>query len=287
MKLTQSIILALFSLITFQSLAVEVHLWKGEPIKLTFEVGKQRIIKLPDHAEMAVSKSISDKVKIDPANGSIYFTATDSFDEHIAVIKLIGSQQQIRLFISAVEPSEGPVEDVKIEVFSNKSASPSVGSVTPSDIPAFMQKKTASLLEVLRYTFKIYWVQPRLRPKQLPVGMTPVKVNKNLDLSTFFQSCSLGVFSAEVIEGWRLNNGTYVTTVLVSNQTEQQRYFNLTHVNVQSLHISPYKLYVTPKGQVGDKTTMTIISDIPFSTAIRGLPFQINRHGQGEGCVNG
>lgn len=266
--------------------AVEVHVWEKEPIEITLEVGKQKIIEFDGHARFDFPSQRARKVNAELTNGSLYITALDVFDRTPARVTLIENNVQIRLVINAVSPTEQPVEHAKIELYRQDStfAKPEVNTTQQQNLPSFMRKKPLSNVELMRFANQIYWLPERLRP-DLPYGLTPLRTSSDLDLSGLMTHCSLGVFGFEVLDGFRTNDGRYLTTLKIENRTDQTRYINLTHWNTQALFVSARHLYVTAANTAGSYTTMTIITESRFENAINRNPTVFYEQGQNEGCL--
>ncbi len=265
--------------------ALEVHVFKRQPIDLTLEVGKQRIIELEDHAKMSIPRSLEGKVKIEPANGTVYVTALQVFDRTPARITLLTSKVQIRLTLQSIPATDVPTEDVKIVLFSKTG----ISSATPSQasgqsVPDFLRSAPINDVSLIRFSHQIYWLPERLRP-QLPRGVFPVKIPSNLDLSALMTHCSLGIFEFNTIAGFKTNDGRYLTTLKVTNKTNQRRYLNLIHWNTQALKVSPAHMYVGPRYSASEVTTISVLTETPFVQAINQKPFFFPQHGANEGCI--
>lgn len=271
-------------LMSFQVSALEVHVWKKEPIHISLEQGKQRIINLPYHAKMSVPRSLLNKVKIEPAGGSIYITATEEFASTPAKIKLLDTGIEIRLFINSIAATDEPVDHVKIEVWEAPN-SKSVRTQNSNQLPSFMNSN-AKLTNValLRFSSLVYWAPPRLRP-QLPSGLSAAKLNKNVPLDNLMGYCSLGRYDYRLLDAWKTVDGRYLTSLVVKNLTNKKVYFNLTHVVMYSEMISAQHLYLTKHGTAGDVTTLSIITKIPFESAIHQKPYVFTEFGVNEGCL--
>lgn len=273
-------------LMSFQVSALEVHVWKKEPIHISLEQGKQRIINLPYHAKMSVPRSLLNKVKIEPAGGSIYITATEEFASTPAKIKLLDTGIEIRLFINSIAATDEPVEHVKIEVW-EAPKSKSVRTQTSNQLPSFMNSNSnAKLTNVAlsRFASLTYWAPPRLRP-QLPSGLSAAKLNKNVSLDNLMGYCSLGRYDYRLLNAWKTVDGRYLTSLAVKNLTNKKVYFNMTHIGMQFVMASPQHLYLTKNGTAGDVTTLSIITKIPFESAIHQKPHVFTEFGVNEGCL--
>ncbi|MCG9576705.1 TIGR03749 family integrating conjugative element protein [Vibrio tubiashii] len=277
-------VLALIALaFPFHSSAVEVQVYKGEPIDIVLEVGKQRIIVLDEHVNISVPKSITNKVEIESANGSVYITAKERFDKTPARITLRTSKVMIRASLQATAPTDVPTEMMKIVVHKPKSA-PSGVQASSTVVPPFMKAKQLTAVDLMRFAHQSYWVPARLRPA-LPSGVSPVRIAKGYDLSALMTHCSLGIFDFEVIHGFKTRDGRYLTTIKVTNKTPNKRYLNLTHWNTQALFVSPYHLYLGAKGTTSELTTLAVITSMPFGQAINSRPQVFNEFGMNEGCL--
>lgn len=271
--------------LSFHVNATEVHVWKSEPINLSFEVGKQRIITLPSHSKMAVSPQVSGKVEVVPANGAIYFTALDVFDAASAKIKLIETGQEIRLNIEAVPATNVPVEHVEIQLWSKhkKEDISVVNSAPKATIPNFMRKPPLTTAGIFRFASQYVWAEERLKPAQ-PAQVSLVNINGQLNLTNLMGFCSLGKFSYGVHKAFKVNDGRYFTIIALKNRTNKKAYINLTHLNVQHNGVAVQHLYVTPKGTAGELTTMTLITDQPFESALMSKPYIFTEFGTEVGC---
>ncbi|MFS1436101.1 MULTISPECIES: DUF3438 family protein [Vibrio] len=267
--------------------AIEVKVFEKEPISIVLEVGKQRIIELEEHASVKVHKSLSGKIKIDPANGSLYITTLEEFDKTPARIVLKNSNVQIRVNLSSVAPSSMPVEHMRIEVYKRggEASAPSDSTITSQQqVPDFMKSSPVTNVGLLRFAAQLYWLPERLKP-QLPSGVSPVRLQKKLDLSTLMTHCSLNVYDFSVIEGFKTRDGRYLTTIKVVNTKDDTRYLNLTHWNMEAELISPRHLYLGPSGTAADITTVAVITTLPFAQAINEKPHAFAEYGMDEGCI--
>ncbi|OEE35292.1 hypothetical protein A1QO_00605 [Vibrio genomosp. F10 str. ZF-129] len=276
-----SVIMIFFA---FSANAVEVHIWKGEPIKIVLETGKQRIIELPDHANLSVPSSIKSKVLVEPANGSIYITALEKFDTTPARITLKNSNIQIRLNLMVVDATDLEVEHIKIDLFETSVQNPTVSrNAQSNNVPPFMQSSSITDVALMRFGHQLYWLPERLRP-ELPRGVTPVRIPANLDLTSLMTHCSFGVFAFKALDGFKTRDGRYITTLEMTNLTDRKRYINLTHWNTQALRVSPHDLYVQPEGTAGSYTTLVVITETQFHAAINSNPYIFTEFGMDEGC---
>jgi hypothetical protein len=63
--------------------------------------------------------------------------------------------------------------------------------------------------------------------------------------------------------------GRYITAVLVINQSPVQLQVNPGLVQGNFTHITPQHLYLGPTGSLEDRTTLYLISDSPFVSALQ------------------
>ncbi|WP_161485249.1 DUF3438 family protein [Aliivibrio fischeri] len=286
MKLSKKWYLFLMMFMSFQISALEVHVWKKEPIHISFEKGKQRIINLPYHAKMSIPRSLLDKVRIESAGGSIYITALEEFPSTPARIKLLDNGLDIRLFINAMPATENPVEHVKITVWEAPTLRTNKTS-TSAQLPSFLSSNSKMKLTdvaLLRFASLNYWAPPRLRP-QLPSGLSSVKLNKSVELDNLMGYCSLGRFDFRLLDAWKTSDGRYLTVLAVKNLTDKKVYFNMTHLAMQHSKSSPHHLYLTKSGTAGDITTLSIITKLPFESAIHQKPHVFTDFGVNKGCL--
>ncbi len=260
----------------------EVFVWDKKPIDLVLTVGVQKIVSLPDHARVQVPQHLSDQVEIVPVNGAVYFTARDELASTAIRLELVNSGQFIMLNLTAKANLENNPQFARI-VLANSAPVQSAESVTTQNIPSFMTSGPITNVALARFVLQQYWVPPRLKPG-IPAGVTQVKSVDGVDLTNLFGFCSLDRFKIAIADTFKTNDGRYATSLLLENKTAGKQFINLTHLRIQHIFSATYPETVYPLGTAGSYSTLVIITDVPFLSALSSEPSVLSAFGAAKGC---
>ena len=279
--------------------AVEPVEWKSQPIKITLQVGEQRLIHFPDHVLFGRPLALKDKLDAMSLQGTLYLTAKEMFEPTLVKIRLNESGNIVLLNLVAISNSGQPLDEVIVSVpgseasngtnalvmdeqsgqavpaggSANQAASQSQTAQTtqpqavddPYKGTPFDQGQDAEISpeEMIQFAAREFYSPPRLHINDSRLSRT--SVNKDEDTEDLFIDTSYGLFDATPIAAWQSSSGQYLTAVKLVNRKDEPVTINPFHLNMQFGYAAPQHIRLDPRNSPGDTTMLYIITDRPFT----------------------
>lgn len=246
------------------------RVWEEKPLSLVLPVGQEVRVTFPTDVDIQVPLAVSEKLtSLAPNNRMIYWTPTEAFP--IGRILATAKDGHTVYVIDLSADKSAIKEDVVIE-------DPSRVSVTTGGASNLTQSPTESQTEeepepledpaeiiLTRFASQSLYAPSRLMPSDARIALTKSKpLDKNFPL---LQSGRGELVSVNVVGAWT-GFGRFVTAVLIVNQTPVAFEFDASRVRGNFTHITAQHLRIGPKGALTDRTTLYLISDVPFAEAL-------------------
>ncbi len=231
-------------------------IWNGIPISFTVPVGQERILKFPSSVDFHNSnpKLTRREISIQNNHGFLYITAKRAFAPIRIAVTLNATGQVILMDLSA-KPN---VSDLPVSV---------VMAATPTTIAngPVAKPQLINYVTLMRYALQHLYAPSRLVQEKPAISRTPMYTHKSVNLFRNSHVVAMPLMS------WHGGN-FYVTAILLKNPWHERIRLDPRTVYGQWLAASFYPTnYVTPSGSVHDRTTLLLISDRPFHSALNVL----------------
>lgn len=247
------------------------RVWDEKPLTIILPVGQELRVSFPTDVNVQVPLGISEKLtSLAPNPKMIYWTATEAFSS--ARIIATASDGKTVYVIDVAADKNAAKEDIVIEDPARVIA---VQPATSFNHPANNNVNTVSeeedVLEdpaeilLTRFASQTLYAPSRLIPTDTRIS--PVNFLQIHHDFPLLQSGHGEQVSVNVIGSWS-GFGRYVTAVLIVNQTPVSFEFDASRVRGNFTHITAQHLHLGAKGSVIDRTTLYLISDIPFAEAL-------------------
>jgi integrating conjugative element protein (TIGR03749 family) len=130
--------------------------------------------------------------------------------------------------------------------------------------------RTAGYVGLIRFAAKELYAPDRLRGTDKAITRTAVTRKRVHHLIRDH------VADTRPVGGWK-SNGLYVTALRVKNTTSQSLFLDPRNVRGAWKAVSFQNNRLEAKGKNGDSTALYLISDLPFSQAIRGYAVRVGK----------
>ena len=246
--------------------------WTGEPIKIELAVNKERRITFPSDIFVEYDKATDpglQRVRIQIVKNTAYLKATSAVPSSRLIIGEISSQKRYLLDVKAVKTSKH-LPRVVVEDGANSYAANPVSS-TGSRGPMLRQgDRSAGYVGLIRFAAKELYAPDRLRGTSKNITRTPVTRKR------VHHIIRNHVADTRPVGGWK-SNGLYVTALSVKNTSSQSLFLDPRNVRGAWKAVSFQNNRIEAKGKNGDQTAMYVVSDLPFSQAIRGYAVRVGK----------
>jgi integrating conjugative element protein (TIGR03749 family) len=264
----RTIILVLLVLFTSTSFATQVVEWNKRPIDVVLQVGKERIIQVPDNVLVGVPNSIKPLLRVQPAQGYVYLTALESFSESRLQLKMHKTGEIILVDVSTTTQNTTD-ESIVIKLPKQVSNNNSVVSNQPQN------QKAATPIELTRFATRTFYA-----PERLAVSDRRIRMSKapKVNLDGLFTGSSFNVFDAKAMAVFRTGK-LYLTAIKLVNKTPMAQPIVFTDINADFMYATPQHVQINRMNVPGDTTMLYLITDKPLAAALY-LP-SVSQHGIG------
>ncbi len=246
--------------------------WTGEPIKIELAVNKERRITFPADIFVEYDKATDpalQRVRIQIVKNTAYLKATSSVPSSRLIIGEVKSQKRYLLDVRAIRTSKR-LPLVVVEDSTNAYASNPVSS-TGSRGPMLRQgDRSAGYVGLIRFAAKELYAPDRLRGTDKNITRTPVTRKRVHHLLRDH------VADTRPVGAWK-SGGLYVTALSVKNTTSSSLFLDPRNVRGAWKAVSFQNNRLEAKGKNGDNTALYVVSDLPFSQAIRGYAVRVGK----------
>ena len=247
------------------------RVWDEKPLTLILPVGQELRVSFPTGVNVQVPLGISEKLtSLAPNPKMIYWIATEEFTtariiataidgKTVYVIDVAAEKNAGKDDIVIEDPARVSSTNTDISTDHHESASAS----SDSDIEDVLDDPAEILLT--RFASQTLYAPSRLMPTDARISSVNIFViNKDFPL---LQSGHGEQVVVNVVGAWT-GFGRYVTALLIVNQTPIAFEFDASRVRGNFTHITAQHLNLGAKGGLTDRTTLYLISDIPFAEAL-------------------
>lgn len=238
--------------------------WNGLPITMHLPVGKETRIIFPTEVDVQVPMGVSNKLQsLAPNPSVVYWTATESFDRaRIFAFSLDGDS----VYILDVAASEAGLKgDVTIEDPDRVLESHSLNKSESSSPTA--QINDPAPIVLTRFVSQALYAPKRLVPTNSDVNKvdTPFLPND----FPLMRSSKGESFKYDVVGQWN-GYGIYLTALMLTNTSNFSAVIEPSNVRGRFTHATAQHAWVGASGALDDRTTLYLVSNIPFQDAIMG-----------------
>lgn len=244
--------------------------YRGIPIELEIKAGEESILQFPWRVEMGTSSEMLDMVKLEPIGDSVFLTPRSDFDKTRFYAEAVDSGAMFQIDI--VSSNDGRPRMVRFLDGRGQDAPPERVEVqrhttTPDSVEELGGYSWAT---VARFALQnIYSPERLIEPLQ---NMNEIKTDTTSVIADLVPGAEI---TARPWAQWQTIDGMYVIAVELQNQSHYGVTINPTKLRHSLVwKASAYWAnYVYPAGELGDRTTMVIITPDSWenTTQSRGL----------------
>ena len=235
--------------------ATERLIWDKHPLQLSLPVGKERLVSFPHSVRVGLPASLTGKLTTQSLNGTVYWTATQVFqDIRVQIQSTDGSQ----LYLMDVTASnESDTRDVEILLPATNATQTQIALVSQ---PA---QTTRSLDYIILTRFA---AQQLYAPERL-LHTPPLVQRSRIQQQPTRHLIRAARIEATPIAAWRKGR-LYVTAIRLQNQTQTP--INLNPEQIRGRwHAATFQHGILKaQGSPEDTTALYLISDRPFGSGL-------------------
>jgi integrating conjugative element protein (TIGR03749 family) len=263
------------------------RVYDDKPLSIAVPVKKEVRIVFPQDVNIQIPTELQSKIShLVPDSQTLYWTAKESFAPvRLIATALDGGKVYV---VDIAADAKNPVDDIRIEdpaviAALHAEKNKPVSRLLPSSDANFEGQINSALYNsndnapdekplsdpaeaiLMRFAAQTLYAPSRLIPadNRISVASMP-SIAKTFPL---IQSTQGERFTVEPVGAWTGFN-RYVTAVLIVNQTAAFLQFDHTQVRGNFTHITAQHINIGPRGSLEDRTTVYLISDVPFAEAI-------------------
>lgn len=246
--------------------ADQTLVWNNAPVPVLLPVGKEVRFIFPTEVTLQVPDTVIAKLdSLAPNQQIVYWTAKEAFDSARVIAMSLDGTSVYLIDLSA--SAKAPSDNLRLE----DPARIVVGEVQDA-VPSSHVANVRSLEDPVEIVLTRYASQTLYAPKRLMPASGEIFVQRGASISSDFpllRSQYGERYHVEVVGAWS-GYGRYITAVLVINQGARPVAVNPGLVQGDFTHITPQHLQLGPRDTLEDRTTLYLISDVPFMAALGG-----------------
>ena len=245
--------------------------WTGEPIKIELGVNQERRLTFPSAIFVEYDKATDpalQRIRIQIVKNTAYLKATSTVPSSRLIIGEISTQKRYLLDVKAVRTSKH-LPRVVVEDNANP-VNPATSSTYSGGRMLRQGNRSAGYVGLIRFAAKELYAPDRLRGTDKNITRTAVTRKRVHHLIRNH------VADTRPVGGWK-SNGLYVTALSVKNTTSQSLFLDPRNVRGAWKAVSFQNNRLEAKGKNGDNTALYVVSDLPFSQAIRGYAVRVGK----------
>ncbi|AAU27078.1 TPA: TIGR03749 family integrating conjugative element protein [Legionella pneumophila] len=250
MKLIKHMLLIIGFMLTQVSYALQSeHLvWEKVPLTIELPINKERLVQFPQAIKI-IDQQLSTNLDILKVKGSLYLKAKDTFNDARLIAQLLPEGEVIILNLKA---NEKAVNTTPIEIL--------------IDDPKVTHQSSASqyeynAIQLTRFAIQALYSPERVRDIPEGIYRSPMQTNKTIPL---FYGASI---EAHPLASWR-GGSLYVTAVDLKNLLNQPVKLQFSKLMGHWQTASFYPKSELPPRNQHESTTVFVVSDQPFATAL-------------------
>lgn len=240
--------------------------WDNSPITLVIPVGEEVRVTFPTDVTIQVPANVSETLtSLAPNQQIVYWNASAAFDKSRIIATSTDNKSVYLIDVAAVQGT--PKEHFIIED-ADRVLAQQENNLSQQD--ARQEASNNELADPAEVVLTRFASQSLYAPRRL------VPVNADIapqTLPTFPSDFPLmrsqwgEKYQFTVVGAWA-GYGLYITAVMVVNQSATTVAINPGLIHGNFTHITPQHLQLGPKGTLEDRTTLYLISTVPFASAI-------------------
>ena len=245
------------------------RVWDEKPMTLILPVGQEVRVTFPTDVQVQVPLGISEKLtSLAPNPKMIYWTASEAFT-NARIIATARDGGTVYVIDVAAEMS-ALKEDIVIEDPARITLS-DAGSINTAQPKDKNDAEDEDALEdpaeiiLTRFASQTLYAPSRLMP--VDARISPVNYLAISKTFPLLQSGQGEQVSVNVVGSWS-GFGHFITAVLIVNQSPVGFNLDASRVRGNFTHITSQHLFVGPKRSREDRTTLYLVSDVPFAEAL-------------------
>lgn len=258
-------VLCAFALSMFQpSMAdVDKRIWENMPMTIILPVNKEVRVTFPTDVNVQIPKELTGNlVSLAPNQKIIYWTAKAPFDS--SRILATSTDNETVYLIDLIANEHSTVDDPIIIEDANRI------EYEDGDLPvetSVVETELSDPPEILltRFASQTLYAPSRLVPLSTDIAELHLDpIAKDFPLIQSVQGEQLHV---HIVGAW-MGYGRYITAVLIINQSVNPVLINPGLVRGNFTHITAQHTELGSAGTLKDRTTLYLISDVPFISAL-------------------
>lgn len=261
--------IASFCVAIFTSLWISIAqadhtlVWDKNPITLVIPVGEEVRVSFPTEVAIQVPASLKALDSLAPNQQIIYWTANEAFEKTRIIATSVDNKSVYLIDIAAVAGT--PKENYRIEDADRVvTQQPTVSANEISENANTLTDPPEIVLT--RFASQTLYAPRRLMPVNADIAAQPLPT---LGPDFPLLKSQMGEkYRLSVVGAWA-GYGFYLTAVLVVNQSNIPININPGLVQGNFTHVTAQHLGLSAKGSLEDRTTLYLISSVPFASALQ------------------
>lgn len=261
-----SLLMVLLFSVSLFAHADRTQVWDKNPITIILPVGEEVRITFPTDVTLQIPMTLTKSLEsLAPNQQIVYWKAKEVFDKARIIAPSIDNETVY--LIDLVAQENALVESIVIEDPDRVVAQHNneIESESSFDTPHADLMDPPEII-LTRFASQSLYAPRRLMPVNPDISTQPsVQIPANFPLMRSQQGEQYRLSVAGAWSGY----GLHITAVLLINQSELTLAVNPGLVQGNFTHITPQHLQLGPKGSLEDRTTLYLVSSVPFSAAIQ------------------
>ncbi len=238
--------------------ATERIVWTKHPIQLTLPVGNERLVSFPHPVRVGIPMALSGKLTTQSLNGTVYWTANESFDRIRLQIQSTTDNQLYLIDLSASKDAE--TSDVAI-VLPTTQPTPVADQASPTPHNASRPKHRNSRLDYLTLT--------RFAAQQLYAPQRLLTADPSIHRVRVSQTPTTQLIRGETIDAtpiaaWRKGR-LHVTAIRLKNLAQSTTILDPRDIRGRWQAATVQHATLKANGNCDDTTALYLISDHPYA----------------------
>lgn len=231
---------------------MERIIWNKTPIRLTLQVGAERLVHFPGAVRINVPPELTPDLRTQSVDGTVYWLASSVFETTRILVQEIDSSRTF-LFDLAAKEKSGGTGPVTVLAPKQDGTEPSAERDNP--------RKGISRLDYItlsRFAAQQMYAPTRLLKNNPRIHRVPLHTPDEIPLVRG------GSITARPLISWLGNGGLYITVVRLQNRSDLPLSLDPRDLRGQWLTATFQHARLLPAGQETDITSVYLISARPF-----------------------
>lgn len=254
----------LLMLITLPVFAERTLVWNNAPLTIVIPVGEEIRVSFPTDVLLQIPMALTESLEsLAPNQQVVYWKATAPFDAARVIAQSVDNKTVYLIDLVAEAGANG--EPIVIEDADRIVATRDAVTADATPLPAETDLQDPPEIILTRFAAQTLYAPQRLIPVNAAItSLSDVRITPDFPLVRSQQGES---YRVSVVGAWS-GYGLYLTAVLLENQSALSIAINPGLVQGNFSHITAQHLYLGPLGTLEDRTTLYLVSTVPFNAAI-------------------